>query len=103
MRAPTLKKRKRTFMQNSTRPTVMVVDDYDDVRAILKRWLEHHGCRVIEATSGREAVEIVRESSELILMDLAMSEIDGFGAAFRIRTQADLRDVRNFRLRRVGN
>ena len=81
-------------MENSTRPTVMVVDDYDDVRVILKRWLEQHGCRVIEATSGREAVEMAeRESPELILMDLAMPEIDGFAAAFRIRTQADLRDV----------
>ena len=61
-------------MQNT--PTVMVVDDYDDVRVILKRWLQEGGYHVIEATGGREAVEMAeRERPELILMDLALPEI----------------------------
>ncbi|MFN2497803.1 MAG: response regulator [Pyrinomonadaceae bacterium] len=81
-------------MQNSTRPTIMVVDDYDDIRAILKRWLEQAGYHVIEATNGREAVEMAeRERPELILMDLALPEVDGFAATVRIRLHADLRDV----------
>lgn len=81
-------------MPNTTRPTVMVVDDYDDVRAILKRWLEQHGCTVLEASGGRQAVEIAeREHPDLILMDLAMPEIDGFAATFRIRTHEALKDV----------
>ena len=29
-------------MENTTRPTIMVVDDYDDVQVILKRWLTQH-------------------------------------------------------------
>ena len=79
-------------MQNT--PTVMVVDDYDDVRAILKRWLQEGGYHVIEATGGREAVEMAeRERPELILMDLALPEIDGFAAAFRIRSHPDLSNV----------
>lgn len=81
-------------MQTRTRPTVMVVDDYDDVRLILTRWLEEHACRVIEATGGREAVAMAqRERPDLILMDLALPEIDGFAATFRIRTDEHLRDV----------
>ncbi len=81
-------------MQTGTRPTVMVVDDYDDVRSILTRWLEEHACRVIEATGGREAVEMAqREHPDLILMDLALPEIDGFAATFSIRTHEHLRDV----------
>ena len=65
-------------MQTGTRPTVMVVDDYDDVRSILTRWLEEHACQVIEATGGREAVAMAqRERPDLILMDLALPEIDG--------------------------
>jgi CheY-like chemotaxis protein len=72
----------------------MVVDDYDDVRSILTRWLEDHGCRVVEATGGKEAVEMAqRERPDLILMDLALPEIDGFAATFRIRTHEELRDV----------
>ena len=81
-------------MENTTRATVMIVDDYDDVRNILKLWLEKHGCRVVEATGGNEAVEIAeREHPDLILMDLSMPEIDGFAAAFRIRQLEDLKDV----------
>ena len=83
-----------TLMKDINHPTVLVVDDYDDVRAMLRRWLEQHGYRVLEATGGREAVEIAeRERPDLILMDLALPEIDGFAATFRIRTHEDLCDV----------
>ena len=81
-------------MENTARHTVMVVDDYDDVRNILKLWVEKHGCRVVEASGGDEAVETAeRERPSLILMDLSMPEIDGFAAAFRIRQIEDLKDV----------
>jgi two-component system, OmpR family, response regulator RpaB len=81
-------------MQNNTNPTVMIADDYDDVRLILKGWFEHQDYRVVEARSGKEAVELAtREHPSLIIMDLAMPEIDGFGAAFLIRSRKDLRDV----------
>jgi CheY-like chemotaxis protein len=72
----------------------MVVDDYDDVRSILTRWLEEQAYRVIEASGGKEAVEMAqREHPDLIIMDLALPEIDGFAATFSIRTHEDLRDV----------
>lgn len=78
-------------MKNSTRQTVMVVDDYDDIRAILKGWLKGAGYDVIEASDGRAAVEMAeRERPELILMDLGLPEIDGFAATAQIRLHADL-------------
>ncbi len=81
-------------MQNCARPTIMIVDDYDDIRTILKRWLEDAGYHVIEATNGREAIKMAeRERPELILMDLALPEIDGFAAAVRIRSHENLHDV----------
>ena len=81
-------------MENTARHTVMIVDDYDDVRNILKLWVEKHGCRVVEASGGDEAVETAeRERPSLILMDLSMPEIDGFAATFRIRQIEDLKDV----------
>jgi two-component system cell cycle response regulator DivK len=63
--------------------TVLLADDYDDARAILKTLLEMEGCRVVEAADGREAVELAtRLSSEidLILMDLSMPVLDGYEA-----------------------
>jgi CheY-like chemotaxis protein len=81
-------------MRKTIRPTIMVVDDYDDVRSMLTRWLEDQACRVIEATGGNEAVELAqRERPDLILMDLALPEIDGFAATFSIRTHEELREI----------
>ncbi len=72
----------------------MVVDDYGDVRTMLTRWLEDQEYRVIEATGGKEAMEIAqRERPDLILMDLALPEVDGFAAAFGIRAHEEMRDV----------
>jgi CheY-like chemotaxis protein len=67
--------------------TVLLADDYDDARMILKRLLEMEGCRVVEASDGLEAVELAaRHSSEidLILMDLTMPGLDGYEATRRI-------------------
>src|SRR5215510_8063343 len=84
---------KGNSMENNN-PTVMIADDYDDVRSILKSWFEQHACHVVEARSGKEAVELAgRVQPSLIIMDLAMPEIDGFGAAFLIRSQKDLQKV----------
>jgi two-component system cell cycle response regulator DivK len=70
--------------------TILVVDDSADAREVLRRTLTLAGYRVIEATEGREAVEIAgRECPDLILMDLNMPVLDGFAATERIR---ELRD-----------
>jgi CheY-like chemotaxis protein len=66
--------------------TVLVVDDTHDVRELLRTQLSMLGYRVVEATNGLEAVEIVsREPPELILMDLMMPILDGIEATRLIR------------------
>ena len=74
--------------------TVMVVEDFDDTRRMMRRFLESGGYGVLEAANGREAVEVARRAKpSLILMDLNMPVLDGFAAALRIRQQEPLRDV----------
>ena len=74
--------------------TVMVVEDFDDTRRMMRRFLESGGYGVLEAANGHEAVEVARrEHPSLILMDLNMPVLDGFAAALRIRQQEPLRDV----------
>jgi CheY-like chemotaxis protein len=72
----------------------LVVDDYDDVRAITKKALESFGYRVIEAGSGAEAVRVAQaESPDLILMDLSMPNMDGFATIHKLRRMLGLRHV----------
>ena len=67
-------------------PTVMVVEDFDDTRMMIRRAMEMSGYGVVEACNGREAVEFVRQRCpDLILMDLNMPEMDGLTAAEQIR------------------
>ena len=67
--------------------TVLVADDFEDTRALLRRMLESHNCRVVEAADGLEAVEMARRACpNLILMDLNMPMLDGLAAAEQIRS-----------------
>lgn len=78
----------------SRRKTVMVVDDYDDVRSVTRQALEMFGYMVVEAASGEEAVELARlEMPDLILMDLTMPNLDGFATMQRIRRLIGLHDI----------
>jgi CheY-like chemotaxis protein len=69
-----------------TNRTVMIVDDADDGRELLRLQLDLLGYQVLEAANGQEAIEMVtREFPKLILMDLTMPVIDGFEATRQIR------------------
>ena len=67
-------------------PTILVAEDNDDTRVVIRLELERWGYRVVEARNGREAIEIVEERCpDLILMDLNMPEVDGLTSAQAIR------------------
>ena len=81
-------------VQGSRKPTVMVVEDFEDNRFMMRRLLEMSGYHVLEAINGEEAIELAeRERPALILMDLSLPLLDGLAATRRIRQQAGLRDV----------
>lgn len=71
--------------------TIMVVEDYDDTRLLLKKTLEDLGYSVLEASNGQEAVDIAgRERPDLILMDLDLPILDGIAATQSIRQLPEL-------------
>jgi len=81
-------------MQQVSKPVILVVDDFDDTRLLLRTWLERKGFQVIEAENGNEAVsQAETQRPNLIIMDLEMPELDGLSATRRIRAVKDLEKV----------
>ena len=66
--------------------TVLLVEDTEDNRFMMRRLLEMSGYRVVEATNGEEAVRVAEEECPgLILMDLSLPMIDGLAGTRLIR------------------
>jgi len=66
--------------------TILVVEDYDDVRRMLKVLLESEKFHVLEAATGSEALDVIKnERPNVILMDLALPGFDGLETIRRIR------------------
>jgi CheY-like chemotaxis protein len=74
--------------------TILVVEDSDDIRLLMKMILEMKGYRVLEATNGLQAVEsALKEIPNLILMDLSMPVMDGWEATKQLRQYERMRDL----------
>lgn len=64
-----------------TNQTILLVEDHEDNRNIYRTILEHFGFSVLLAFDGREGVRLAQERQpDLVLMDIAIPEIDGFEA-----------------------
>ncbi len=68
-------------------PKIAIVDDTADARRLIRRILQSQGdYTLLEATNGKEAIELARrELPDLIILDLMMPEIDGFGVMDALR------------------
>lgn len=76
------------------RRTILVVDDFDDTRLLLRTWLERRGFNVIEAQNGKQAIAAAQTSRpDLIIMDVEMPELDGLSATRQIRQMDQLGNV----------
>jgi|SRR3712207_792584 len=76
------------------RPLVLVVEDHEDTRMMLRTMLEMRGYRVAEAGDGEEGVRLARrERPRAVIMDATLPRLDGLAATRRIRADERLARV----------
>lgn len=70
---------------------ILICDDEEGLRTVIKRYAQFEGHETAEAKNGREAVEACKkESFDIIIMDIMMPELDGFSAVKEIRQISDV-------------
>jgi DNA-binding response OmpR family regulator len=75
-------------------PRVLVVDDTENVRELIRVNLELEGIEVHVACDGQEALDIVGDiAPDLITMDVMMPRLDGLAAAARLKASAVTADI----------
>jgi CheY-like chemotaxis protein len=73
---------------------VLLVEDVEDTRLFMRLALEDQGFIVLEAADGQAAVATaVRDTPDVILMDLSLPLMDGFAAAKLMREKHELKNV----------
>lgn len=88
--------KQRTAATSTTKsPLILVVDDFEDNRAMYVEYLQFRGFRVVEAVNGLDAVERTRELlPAVVVMDLSLPVVDGWEATRRIKADPKTRHIR---------
>ncbi len=81
-----------------TRGRILIIDDEEDVRDILKMHLESAGYKVIEAEDGEDGINKMREGANLlqvglIITDIRMPKVNGVEAINYLRTNAPSKPI----------
>jgi len=73
---------------------ILVVDDEDGLRMLLRDNLEFQGYDVIEAENGREAMELAwRDRPDLVFIDIGLPDVDGWEVCNRLRKDPRSKDT----------
>lgn len=83
---------------------ILIVDDEDEIRDMIKRILRFSAFEVLEAKDGREAIDLVKSiRPDLITLDLMMPEIDGIKVCQQLKTDDATRNIPIIVLTVAGN
>jgi len=77
-----------------TMPTVLLVEDNEMNRDMLSRRLVRRGFEVLMAVDGEQGVQMAKsEKPDLILMDMSLPVLDGWGATRQIKAEASTQSI----------
>jgi CheY-like chemotaxis protein len=81
-------------MNSEAAPTILVIEDYSDTRELLSVLLRRRGYNVIEAEDGLEGLlKAGAKYPDLVLLDLALPEMDGVEVARRLHEMPKLSEI----------
>ncbi len=84
----------KRYKSKVTPYNILVVEDDENSRDVMRRTLEREGWKVIEAANGELALdEVSLQKPDLILLDLLMPQMDGFEFATRLRQNPEWRSI----------
>ena len=73
---------------------LLIVEDDPDILKLLDTTLKFSGYRVITARNGREGLEAIKqERPAIVIADIMMPKLDGFGLVHRVRINPETRDI----------
>jgi DNA-binding response OmpR family regulator len=76
------------------RPLVLVADDDEDILLLVTTTLTRAGFEVIQARDGKQALDLTRaEAPQVVVLDIAMPELDGLTVLRRLRADAATADL----------
>jgi two-component system, sensor histidine kinase and response regulator len=75
------------------RATVLNVNDHEATRYLVTRMLSMAGYQVLEASTGREALDIATRKPDLVLLDVEMPDIDGYEVCRRLRGHEETQNL----------
>ena len=79
---------------NAGQEYLLIAEDDPDILKLLDATLTFKGYRVISARNGREALEILQiKRPAIVIADIMMPKLDGFGLVHRIRINPETRDI----------
>jgi two-component system alkaline phosphatase synthesis response regulator PhoP len=80
--------------KTTSKRTIVVVDDDQDIRMILRANLEDEGYEVMEAAGGREALEVITSNDpDLVVLDIMMPEVDGYDVLQELRSKPEYAEL----------
>lgn len=75
-------------------PTVLVIDDYEGLSRLLKRYLAGYRCRVVSAADGASGLSMAREMQpDAVILDVMLPNMDGWEVLQRLRNHPDTQHI----------
>lgn len=68
---------------------IMIVDDHEDIREVVHVLLTNEGYQIIEAKDGKEALELLDDEIDLIILDVMMPEMNGYQVCLLMREKTN--------------